>query len=213
MVSGPELDKPTGVRRLVYKELLRGDYRKLAGASNDTPTGGGARDLRFPYKEFDGVFARLLPGEQVLPRKRGGQRVDITVRSGTVYLDEKLTDGSVVATPLEMLWESPTDSRATEGRIPRVHASPAAQQLLLARDQIPGVDGRPPRVFALFIQDDNQELRVHYAYEHDLRAGEWAPAVARPILEHLDNVNRHPGRAVLGYIDFMNNVHYAHDVR
>jgi len=212
MVSSPELDKPEGVRRLVYKELLQGDYRKLSGTSNDTPSGGGARDLRFPYHAFDGVFARLLRGEQVLTRKRGAIRQEINVRSGAVYLDEETIDG-VVTTQAEMLWESPTDSRATEGRIPRVHASPAAQQLLRARDQMQAVDGRPPRVFALFVQDDNGELRVHYAYEHDLRAGEWATAVARPILEHLDNINRRRDRAVNGYIDFMTNTHYAHDVR
>ena len=212
MVANPELVKPDGVRRLVYKELLPGDYRKLAGQSNDADTGGGARDLRFPYAEFDGIFARLLPGQRNLTRRRNGKRIDLAVRTGPVLLDEEAPEG-VRTTQEEMIWESPTDSRPREGRIAQVHASPAAQRLLLAREEMVTADGQPPRVFALFVQNDDGELSVHYAYEHELRAGAWAPAVARPMLEHLDNINRRRDRAVIGYIDFVTNIHYAHDVR
>lgn len=212
-MSSGDLERPVGVRRLVYKELLEGDYRKLAAKSNDSDSGGGARDLRLPYREFDGIFARLLPLSREEHRRRKGGRVEVPLRTGPVYLDEVTETGEETTTEAEMVWETPTDARPSEGRIAKVHASPATRQLLEAREAMKDADGRPPRVFVLFVQNDQGELRVHYAYEHELRAGEWAPAVARRMLEHLDNPNRRRDRAVAGYIDFLDNVHYAHDVR
>lgn len=204
MAGAENFEKPEGVRRLVYKELLDGDYRKLSATSNDSPTGGGARDLRFPYRAFDGVFARLLPRTREEHRRRKGRQTVTTVRVGDVFLDVEDEDGNIVTTTAEMTWENATDARKSEGRIARVHDSPATHRLLKVRDPSKG------RVFVLFVQDDNGEVRVHYAYESDLRAGEWAEAVARPILNHLDDLNRRKGRAVLGYIDFLENQHYGH---
>lgn len=197
---------PRGVRRLVYKQLLEGDYRKLAAQSNDATTGGGARDLRFPFAAFDNVFARLLPNRRVEVRRRAGVPQDVALRWGPVFVDEQDETGTWVTRTFDMVWESPTDARGSEGRVARVHESPAARSLLEARDEALG------EVFVLFIQDDRGELRVHYAYEEDLRSGKWAEAVARPILTHLDG-DRRQDRAVVGYIDFVDNFHYAHGVR
>ena len=45
------------VQLVIYKKIVDGDLRKFAATSNDQPTGGGARDLRFsPAKEFMGAF-------------------------------------------------------------------------------------------------------------------------------------------------------------
>lgn len=203
-MASEELKKPKDVRRLIYKELLAGDYRKLAAESNDATTGGGARDLRFPFKEFDGVFAKLLPGSRVEQRRRKGHRVDILVRTGLVNIDLETA---------EMVWESPTDARPSEGRIAKVHASPAASQLIKAGEDGTGADGKVNRIFVLLIQDDQGAIGVHYAVEEDLRNGDWAPSVARPLLTHLDDPNRRQDRAVTGYIDFADNFHYAHDTR
>lgn len=42
-----------GVKRFIFKELVEGDFRKFFAQSNDTDSGGGARDLRYkPQKEF-----------------------------------------------------------------------------------------------------------------------------------------------------------------
>ena len=198
---------PEGVRRLVYKQLLKGDYRKLAAKSNDADTGGGARDLRFPYKEFDGIFAKLLPRERVEFRRRKGVRSEVNLRTGPVFVDhvDEVTGEETTGT-VEMVWESPTDARGSEGRVAKVHASPATSQLLEARDDDLG------QVFVLFVQDDNREVRVHYAYEKELRAGDWADAVSIPILNHLDG-DRRLDRAVVGYIDFLDNFAYAHGLR
>lgn len=198
---------PNGVRRLVYKQLLPGDYRKLKAESNDANTGGGARDLRFPFSAFEDIFRRLLPSERTERRRRNGQRVDLHVRAGTVYIDEVDEHGTVTATRTEeMVWESATDARSAEGRITKVHAGAATADLLEARDDVKG------EAFALFVQDDNGELRVHYAFESELRDGSWADAVAQPILDHLDGPRR-ADRAVTGYIDYLESFRYAHGTR
>lgn len=203
-VSG---EAPEGVRRLVYRQLLAGDYRKLAAQSNDSKTGGGARDLRLPFAWFDGVMGLLLPGERPEVRHRKGKRVDLKVRTGPVFIDvEDTKTGAVTTHTAEMVWESPTDVRPAEGRIAKVHASPAMAQLLKAHDEAMG------SVFVLFIQGDNGELRVHYAYEKELRDGDWAEAVATPILKHLDG-DRRRDRAVAGYIDFLDNSWHPHGLR
>jgi hypothetical protein len=54
--------KPTGIKRIVYYEIVEGDFRKFQAVSNDAPTGGGARDLRFrQYEKFLEVLKRLFP--------------------------------------------------------------------------------------------------------------------------------------------------------
>lgn len=195
-------EAPVGVHRVVYKELLPGDRRKLRGESNDADTGGGARDLRFPFKGFDDVFRTLLPRDGYETRKRKGERTQVRVRKGDVYVDHVDEVAAKETTSKhDMVWEPPTNARPTEGRIVRVHESPATRDLL---------DTDPDdRVFILFIQNDKDELRVHYAYETELRSGVWAPAVAKPILEHLDG-HRRSNVAVAGYIDFIQKVRYAH---
>ncbi len=191
----------------MYKQLLAGDYRKLRAQSNDSPSGGGARDLRLPFAAFDDVMSRLLSNERTEARRRDGKRVAMKVRTGPVYIDvEDAATGIVEVHTAEMVWETPTDARGSEGRIAKVHASPAMAQLLQVRDESMG------EVFVLFVQDDHGELRVHYAYEKDLRDGEWADAVAQPILKHLDG-DRRQDRAVIGSIDFLHNHWYAHGLR
>ncbi|MFD3443113.1 hypothetical protein ACFDTO_00735 [Microbacteriaceae bacterium 4G12] len=191
----------------MYKQLLKGDYRKLAAKSNDAATGGGARDLRFPFKEFNGIFAELLPNARTEFRRRDGVRSAVNLRTGPVFIDLIDTDtGHQTTETAEMIWESPTDARGSEGRIAKVHASPATSQLLAARDDDLG------EVFLLLVQDDDGELRVHYAYEKELRAGDWAGAVSDPVLKHLDG-DRRQDRAVVGYIDFVTNFAYAHGAR
>lgn len=48
--------------RVVWKELHADDYDKFITQSNQTPSGGGARDLRWrPHERFDAVFRLLCP--------------------------------------------------------------------------------------------------------------------------------------------------------
>ena len=51
-----------GVKLVIYKKIVEGDLSKFTATSNVTPSGGGARDLRFsPAKEFFPVFQKLFP--------------------------------------------------------------------------------------------------------------------------------------------------------
>jgi hypothetical protein len=69
------------------------------------------------------------------------------------------------------------------------------------------------RVFVLFVQDDQGVVHVNYAYEDHLRAGKWNRAVARPILECLDDLNRPRNKpTVQGYIDYIEGTHHCHGI-
>ena len=46
---------------VIFKQIKPGDYRKLAAESNDAPTGGGARDFRFPSAPFAPVLEMFFP--------------------------------------------------------------------------------------------------------------------------------------------------------
>ena len=47
---------------VVYKQIVEGDLRKFTATSNDSPSGGGARDLRFsPASIFLPIFKRMFP--------------------------------------------------------------------------------------------------------------------------------------------------------
>lgn len=71
------------VARILYKELVEGDLRKLQAKSNDADTGGGARDFRFgSYKTLLPVIKQMFPQIVKENRKRGGQIVQIDVFKG-----------------------------------------------------------------------------------------------------------------------------------
>lgn len=201
-MSLPAASSP--VQRLLYKQLLAGDFRKLTGTSNNAPkAGGGARDIRLPYTAFDPVFAELLPGIEMDLRKEAGiaRRVMSPVRTGPVHVT--LASGPAVET---MRWERPTPSRPTEGRIPTVHEVAATSALLAA--QTAAGDSS----FLLIVQDHSGQLRVHAAHAADLRSGKWAEQVAKPILAHLDSPRRRRDRAACGYLDFTDGTRYAHEL-
>ena len=49
---------------IIYKVIVEGDLRKFENQSNDSATGGGARDLRFnPLSVFRPIFIRMFPKE------------------------------------------------------------------------------------------------------------------------------------------------------
>jgi hypothetical protein len=177
----------------VYKEIVAGDLRKLLAESNDSKTGGGARDLRLPWKTFRPIMHRIFTKDAV---GRGGKQI----RSAEVtYLDEydKLQR-------TELHYWPPTASRRTEDRIAQVHASPALGGQLPATDR--------GRVFVLFIKFDDGTVRCVYAYEDDLKKkGEWASEVRDQILGCMASAALHKGaRTVQGYYDFIEGTHYCH---
>lgn len=184
---------------VVYKEIVGGDMRKLLAESNDDPArGGGARDLRFPTRAFDPVLRLMFDQDKIGPR---GQ----AIRLGKfLYLNR---DNKLDTTQLEY-WP-PTDTRKSESRIARIHASPALGGQLPATDK--------GKVFVLLTRFTDGTVRCDYAYENELRDPNiWAKEISSRILgclasACLKNATRTTGLVpAQGYYDFSNATGYCH---
>lgn len=187
------------VARILYKELVEGDLRKLQAKSNDADTGGGARDFRFgSYKTLLPVIKSMFPQAVKENRKRGGQTVQIDVFKGSF----SWLDAQGDAYSKDAYFEPPTDVRPSEGRIARVHEYPCfdASHVKI---------GAGNRVLLLIIQLDDGSLWPYYAEEQSLRApNAWHPVVAKELLDCLD-AERPVNQAVIGFRDFTNAGRYC----
>lgn len=177
----------------VYKEIIKGDLLKLVAASNNSLTGGGARDLRLPWKTFRPIMHRIFTENGL---GRGGKEIRW---AEVTYLDVNDTPHT---TTLEY-WP-PTSSRPTEDRISRVHASPALG------GQLP--DTGRGRVFLVLVKFDDGTVRCDYAYETDLVAkGVWATEFSSQILNCMAAASARIGnRTVQGYYDFISGKGFCH---
>jgi len=187
------------VARILYKELVEGDLRKLQAKSNDADTGGGARDFRFgSYKTLLPVIKQMFPQIVKENRKRGGQIVQIDVFKGAFYW----LDANGVAQNKDAFFEPPTDVRPQEGRISRVHEYPCFD----ASNVKIGVGNR---VLLLLIQLDDGSVWPYYAEERSLRTPlAWHAVVAKELLNCMD-AERPANQAVIGYRDFVNPGRYC----
>lgn len=175
------------VERIVFKEWLPGDSDKARAESNIADTGGGARDLRIgPYDAFKGVFEKMFPDVRDVPRKRGGKRVQLTVRVGRFFFGEGANVQSA-----EVIFEPPTDARSGEGRISRIHTYPPLEK---------GPPDDEGRAVILLVQDAKKRMWPYFASEKSLRTGDWDDRVAKFILDCLA-ASRARGRAAKGYLD------------
>ena len=186
------------VARILYKELVEGDLRKLRAESNDADTGGGARDFRFgSYRTLLPVIKAMFPRTAQEDRKRNGVVAQIDVFKGTFYWKSATGVESK-----EAIFEPPTDARPSEGRIARVHEYPCFD----ASNVKIGVGNR---VLLLLIQLDDGTVWPHYAEEKSLRTpNAWHPVVARELLDCLD-AKRPANQVVIGYRDFTNAGRYC----
>lgn len=183
---------------LVYRELVAGDLRKLKAESNDdSSSGGGARDLRLPWRTFRPIMHQMFDTEST---GKGGKPIR------TARIIYKGAAGPEYTT-LEY-WPA-TESRPSEDRVAKVHSSPA-------------IGGRPPalnrgRIFTVFIKWFNGDVTCGYAYEEDLRSGtSWHASVSSAILscmrdtDHKNTARRRNPRSVQGYCDFLNGTGHCH---
>lgn len=188
MGSSPE-SKPDGVKRVVFKEIVEGDFRKFRAEANDADSGGGARDLRFrPHDSFEPIFRKLFPNVQQEIRQRGGARGPVDVLVGRLTWSDK--NGRVESK--EARYEPPTDARPGEGRIPVVHTFPPFNKLP------PTNEGR---MLVLLVQRDDGTVWPEFATEDGLRSGQWNEAVSKLILRSL-GATRRSGQVARGFIDF-----------
>jgi hypothetical protein len=140
--------RPIGVLRVYFQEISAGDRRKIEGKSNDAKTGGGARDLRFNYKQMHPFFVRMFP--QTRAAKRDSEV--LRIHHGTVsWIDN---EGRNKVSPIEF-WP-PTVARPSEGRLGRIN------QLGNLRDLPPNSEGR---LFVTLTQLETGEIRVRHVSE------------------------------------------------
>ncbi|PCM45558.1 hypothetical protein [Marinobacter sp. ANT_B65] len=181
------------VARILYKEIVPGDIRKILAQSNDSDTGGGARDFRFgSYKSLLPAIQQMFPNTVKEKRKRDGvvEHVDVFQGEFFWYNDKGEVEHK------ESFFEPPTDVRPSEGRIARVHEYGCFDTNRLPQG---GVDNR---VLLLLIQLYDGSVWPFYVEEKTLRIrGKWDPVVAEEMLNCL-NAKRAANRAVIGYRDF-----------
>jgi hypothetical protein len=182
------------VARILYKEIVEGDLRKILAQANDSDTGGGARDFRFgSYTQLMSVIKLMFPQTVKENRKRDGVVSQLDVFKGTFYWQN--TAGGTVHTK-DSFFEPPTDVRPSEGRIARVHEYGCFDTSLIPKG------GVGNRVILLLIQNYGGEVWPHFAEEQSLRTpGVWDQVVADELLKCMD-ATRAEGRAVIGYRDF-----------
>jgi hypothetical protein len=189
------------VARILYKEIVEGDLRKILAQSNDSDTGGGARDFRFgSYKQLMGVIELMFPDTVKENRKRDGIVSQINVFKGTFHWRKSL--GGTVHTK-DSFFEPPTDVRPSEGRIARVHEYGCFDTSLIPKG------GVGNRIILLLIQNYDGEVWPHFTEEKSLRTpGAWDHNVANELLKCMD-ATRAEGRAAIGFRDFANKSSYC----
>lgn len=182
---------PSGVSRIVFKQLLDGDWKKFEAKSNVSQTGGGARDIRFGnWQSMQRALGELFPGRTSLPRKRGGVRKMVELYVGNLCW---LEDGEVVSQ--EALLESPTDARGNEARLARVSKYNCFKFAL--------PEEGAGRLTAILIQREDGSVWPRVVTERSLERDDWDPRVSEFLLSAL-NAKRARGRAAYGFVDFTN---------
>ena len=188
------------VVRILYKEIVSGDLRKIQARSNDSDTGGGARDFRFgSYQSLLPVIKEMFPIKVRESRRRNGITDEIDVFKGEFcwinaagHFERK-----------DSFFEPPTDVRPSEGRIARVHEYPCFDTELIPHLVVGN------RVLLLLLQRENGSVWPYFAEERTLRiVGMWDPLVADAICSCLD-AKRSAGRSAIGYRDFTNGQRYC----
>jgi hypothetical protein len=187
---------PSGVKRVIYKEILDGDRRKFEARSNDARSGGGARDLRFSFEAFEPAFKAIFPEVAQEIRKREGERDELGILRGEFHWME---EGGVRHAPAS--FEPPTDARPAEGRIPQINSYGCFRD-------IPEKGGG--RLFLLLVQREDDTVWPGFATEDSLRSGKWDPRVASEILRCVGAV-RNAGVAVAGYMDYTTGRTYCNE--
>ena len=166
--------------RFITREVLEGDLRKAQAESNDSDSGGGARDLRFrPWGgHFEDVVAAMA------------KRTDETKGRTRYFVDLASVNGGRATEPQQVAFWPPTDARPNEGRLANIDQIPA----FVVANMPPPSEGRA----LYFIWEDEDGAYAQIISEASLRSDDWHPSVAVPILRDLDSA----AKTVRGYVDF-----------
>jgi len=189
------------VARIVFKEIVEGDLRKIHADANDAETGGGARDFRFgSYSSLKSIFQAMFPNQILENRRRNGIAGQVTIYQGFFHWTDQLT-GQVYKK--ESFFEPPTDARPQEGRITKVHEQPC-----LSTDLMPN-SSENNRVFLLLTQLADGTVWPSYLEERTLRSvGTWAYEITTKMLDCIDSPRR-ANSSVIGFYDFTTGAKYC----
>jgi hypothetical protein len=190
---------PTGVARILYKEIVPGDLRKIVAESNDSDTGGGARDFRFgEFGKLESIIRKMFPRTTKEPRRRDGATVEVEIFGGTFHWNFGSVDERK-----DVEFEPPTSARPSEGRITRVHEQPC-----FVSERIPKF-GEGNKVLLLLVQRNDGTVWPHFIEEQSLSSpGAWDPRVAKDILNCI-GAERAANKVVIGYRDFTTGEGYC----
>lgn len=156
------------IERILFQNIEDGDRRKFIAKSNDSASGGGARDLRFrPETEFLPFFRRMFPNKTYKTRKAKGLSSQIEVLSSTVKWQDPT--GSKSAT-ME-IWPA-TDARPNECRLARISE--------FALDGLIQTDPNGGRSVFMLFQQANGEIRLHFTTQTSLTTpNTWDPKIEK----------------------------------
>ena len=164
---------------VVYKKIVEGDLRKFSATSNDAPTGGGARDLRFsPSEDFLPIFQRMFPHS------------DGIVNYGFFSWPNGRTTAVKIAPP--------TSSRPKEMRICSVNECFLGASL----------PSNSNDCILLIVCDEENKVWPSFITTRSLREDDWDLVVKEEILKGL-NATRRAGVTPMGYLDFENERFYT----
>lgn len=189
------------VSRILFKEIVDGDVRKIHADSNDSDSGGGARDFRFgSYSELEHIFHSMFPSPIQDYRRRSGVTSLVTIYSGYFYWQDPVTGQTLRQISY---FEPPTDARPQEGRITKIHEHPCLSTALMPNSSTTN------RVFLLLTQMDDGTVWPSYVEERTLRSvGLWTNEVTTKMLNCIDSPRR-ANQSVIGYYDFTTHDRYC----
>jgi hypothetical protein len=155
------------IERVLLQNIEDGDRRKFVAKSNDSDTGGGARDLRFrPETEFLPFFRRMFTNKTYKTRKAKGNSTQIEVLSGTVSWQEP----TGIKSAIMEIWPA-TDARPNECRIARISE--------FGLDGFIQTDPNGGRSVFMMFQQANGDIMIYFTTETSLRTQNWDPKIKK----------------------------------
>lgn len=181
---------PDAMVRLVFREVQPGDRRKFVAQSNDSDSGGGARDFRFsPYAKFKQIFELMLSSRVTQTRKNRTSGVSEKIE---LYQDVvHVVKGPNTTIERKIEFWLPTPSRDSEGRLARLHTYDL---------DVPSE--HEGRIFLLLYQTNDGKLWLNFATQTQLLNNEWTEEVTDLLLGCMC-ARRREGVAANGFLDLI----------
>jgi len=185
--------------RVVFKQIMNGDRRKVHAESNDSDSGGGARDFRFNHTGLGPTFAAMFPMRETFIRRRNGQSTQTEVYVGRLVWLRDPAKPEAGTDEMKIIYEPPTDTRGSEGRIAKVHTYPPFRRY---PQETSGM------VLLLLVEDETGVVWSFYTTQAELKTDKrWNRTLANAILACIAHTPDH--QAAQGTIDLRSGHTYC----